>query len=139
VLLQGSLADNSQVEHLERKWSYSLKGGKGGCVLVWLKGILRSKDSLFPRGKKRYLASPISSTHCWFFTPITTTLESISPKAGITKDSQPGNGSDHITYHRITEWPGLKRTTMLISSNPLLCAGSPTSRPGCPEPHPAWP
>ena len=25
------------------------------------------------------------------------------------------------------------------SSNPLLCSGSPTSRPGCPEPHPAWP
>jgi len=24
------------------------------------------------------------------------------------------------------------------SSNPLLCAGSPTSSPGCPEPHPAW-
>ena len=24
-------------------------------------------------------------------------------------------------------------------SAPLLCAGSPTSRPGCPEPHPAWP
>jgi len=24
-------------------------------------------------------------------------------------------------------------------SNPLLCTGSPTSRPGCPEPHPAWP
>uniref|UniRef100_A0A803YEM4 DOCKER domain-containing protein n=1 Tax=Meleagris gallopavo TaxID=9103 RepID=A0A803YEM4_MELGA len=27
---------------------------------------------------------------------------------------------------------------MLISSNPLLCAGSPTSRPGCPEPHPKY-
>ena len=25
------------------------------------------------------------------------------------------------------------------SSNPLLCAGSPTSSPGCPEPRPAWP
>ena len=24
-------------------------------------------------------------------------------------------------------------------STPLLCAGSPTTRPGCPEPHPAWP
>jgi len=24
-------------------------------------------------------------------------------------------------------------------SNPLLCAGSPTTSPGCPEPHPAWP
>ena len=41
--------------------------------------------------------------------------------------------------HRITEWPGLKRTTMLIQFQPLLCAGSPTSSPGCPEPHPAWP
>jgi len=40
---------------------------------------------------------------------------------------------------RITAWPGLQRTTMIISSNPLLCAGSPTSSPGCPEPHPAWP
>jgi len=26
-----------------------------------------------------------------------------------------------------------------LFSTPLLCAGSPTSRPGCPEPHPAWP
>jgi len=24
-------------------------------------------------------------------------------------------------------------------STPLLCAGSPTTRLGCPEPHPAWP
>ena len=24
-------------------------------------------------------------------------------------------------------------------STPLLCAGSPTTRSGCPEPHPAWP
>ena len=26
-----------------------------------------------------------------------------------------------------------------LVSTPLLCAESPTSRPGCPEPHPAWP
>ena len=26
-----------------------------------------------------------------------------------------------------------------LVSTPLLCAGSPTSSPGCPEPHPAWP
>jgi len=26
-----------------------------------------------------------------------------------------------------------------VVSTPLLCAGSPTTRPGCPEPHPAWP
>ena len=25
-----------------------------------------------------------------------------------------------------------------LVSIPLLCAGSPTTRPGCPEPHPAW-
>jgi len=25
-----------------------------------------------------------------------------------------------------------------VVSNPLLCAGSPTTRQGCPEPHPAW-
>jgi len=26
-----------------------------------------------------------------------------------------------------------------LVSNPLLCAGSPTTRQGCPEPHRAWP
>jgi len=26
-----------------------------------------------------------------------------------------------------------------LVSAPLLCAGSPTTRPGCPEPNPAWP
>jgi len=26
-----------------------------------------------------------------------------------------------------------------VVSTSLLCAGSPTTRPGCPEPHPAWP
>jgi len=41
--------------------------------------------------------------------------------------------------HRIIECPELKRTTMIIEFQPLLCAGSPTTRPGCPEPHPAWP
>jgi len=25
-----------------------------------------------------------------------------------------------------------------LVSTPLLCAGLPTTRPGCPEPHPAW-
>ena len=25
-----------------------------------------------------------------------------------------------------------------LISTPLLCARSPTTRPGCPEPHPAW-
>jgi len=47
-----------------------------------------------------------------------------------------------ILVHRIIEsynslgWKGPQCSS---SSNPLLCAGSPTSRPGCPEPHPAWP
>jgi len=41
--------------------------------------------------------------------------------------------------HRMIERPGLERITMLIQFQPLLCAGSPTSSPGCPEPHPAWP
>ncbi|XP_031467619.1 LIX1-like protein, partial [Phasianus colchicus] len=36
-------------------------------------------------------------------------------------------------HHRAIEWQGGKRTTKFISSNPLLCAGSPVSRPGCPE------
>jgi len=26
-----------------------------------------------------------------------------------------------------------------LVSTPQLCVGSPTTRPGCPEPHPAWP
>jgi len=26
-----------------------------------------------------------------------------------------------------------------LVSTPLLCAGSPATRPGCSEPHPAWP
>ena len=34
---------------------------------------------------------------------------------------------------------GWKRPQCSSSSNPLLCAGSPTTRPGCSEPHPAWP
>jgi len=34
---------------------------------------------------------------------------------------------------------GCKGPQCSSSSNPLLCAGSPTSSPGCPEPHPAWP
>ena len=42
---------------------------------------------------------------------------------------------------RIIEWPGLSwvekdHSGHLIST--LLCAGLPTTRPGCPEPHPAW-
>ena len=47
-----------------------------------------------------------------------------------------------LYHHRIIEWMGLKRTTMIIQFQPLpplLCSGSPTTRPGCPEPHPAWP
>ena len=42
-------------------------------------------------------------------------------------------------FHGVMEWPGLRRSTVITSSNPVLCAGSPTSSPGCPEPHPDWP
>jgi len=45
-------------------------------------------------------------------------------------------------FHRIIESQnglGCKGAQCSLSSNPLLCAGSPTSSPGCPEPHPAWP
>jgi len=33
-------------------------------------------------------------------------------------------------------WKGLYSSS---NSNPLLWAGSPSSSPGCSEPHPAWP
>jgi len=38
-------------------------------------------------------------------------------------------------------WNGLgwKGPQWSLSFNPLLCARLPTSRPGSPEPHPAWP
>ena len=39
--------------------------------------------------------------------------------------------------HRMA-WVEKDHNAHLVST-PLLCAGSPTSRPGCPEPHPAWP
>jgi len=47
-----------------------------------------------------------------------------------------------LMIHRIIEslhglgWKGPQCSSQ---SNPLLCAGSPTTRPGCPEPRPAWP
>ena len=44
--------------------------------------------------------------------------------------------------HRIIESQnglGWKGPQWSSSFNPLLCAGSPTTSPGCPEPHPAWP
>ena len=42
--------------------------------------------------------------------------------------------------HRKTEWPGLKKDLKDhgVSTPPAKCTGSPTSRPGCAEPHPAW-
>ena len=36
-------------------------------------------------------------------------------------------------FHGVMEWPGLKRTTVITSSNPLLCAGSPTKQPRLPR------
>ena len=41
-----------------------------------------------------------------------------------------------VTYHRMA-WVE-KDSNDHQFSTPLLCAGSPTTRPGCPEPHPAW-
>ena len=40
-------------------------------------------------------------------------------------------------HHRMA-WVEKDHNDHLIST-PLLCAGPPTTRPGCPEPHPAWP
>ena len=47
--------------------------------------------------------------------------------------------SQDIDYmnHRMA-WIEKDHNDHLVST-PLLCAGSPTTRPGCPEPHPAWP
>ena len=42
-------------------------------------------------------------------------------------------------YCRITEWFRLEGHLRSSSSNSLLQAGTPSSRPGCPKPHPAWP
>ena len=78
----------------------------------------------------------------WSFSLVTVALLSwtkLSPLPGRRGCSTERMSSPPWEDHRIIEWPGLKRTTVLISSNPLLCAGSPTSSPGCPEPHPAWP
>ena len=49
--------------------------------------------------------------------------------------------SENNEFHRIIEWPGLKMTTMIIESQPpcYVQGHQPTTRPGCPEPHPAWP
>ena len=44
-----------------------------------------------------------------------------------------------LSYQRIIERPGLKRTTTIEFQPPLLCSGPSTIRPGSPEPHPAWP
>jgi len=45
-----------------------------------------------------------------------------------------------FSVRRIINWLGLKKDhNDHLVSTPLLCAGSPTTRPGCPEPHPAWP
>jgi len=44
--------------------------------------------------------------------------------------------------YRITEWPGLEGTSMIMNLQPPCQAGPPTSpftRPGCPGPHPTWP
>jgi len=40
--------------------------------------------------------------------------------------------------NRNINWPEKDHNAHLVSTS-LLCAGPPTSRPGCPEPHPAWP
>ena len=50
-----------------------------------------------------------------------------------------GKIENHIieSYHRMA-WVEKDHSDHVVST-PLLCAGSPTTRPGCPEPHPAWP
>ena len=44
---------------------------------------------------------------------------------------------DHRVNHR-KAWVEKDHNDHPVST-PLLCAGSPTTRPGCPVPHPAWP
>ena len=50
--------------------------------------------------------------------------------------SRPALGWLHH-HHRMT-WVE-KDVKHCLVSTPLLCAGLPTAKPGCPEPHPAWP
>jgi len=45
-----------------------------------------------------------------------------------------------LVLHRIIEWPWVdKDHNAHLVSSPLLFAGLPTTSPGCPEPHAAWP
>ena len=85
-----------------------------------------------------HLYSYDSIKHCAVCCPFSSSA-SITFQWRRQKNVQNGCCASPMLIHRITAWPGLKRPTVRISTNPLLCAGSPTSSPGCPEPHPAWP
>lgn len=41
--------------------------------------------------------------------------------------------------NRITEWLGMEGTLEIVQFQPAAMAGTPTTRPGCSEPHPTWP
>jgi len=45
---------------------------------------------------------------------------------------------EHTASHHRMAWVEKDHNDHRVSA-PLLCAGSPATRPGCPEPHPAWP
>jgi len=53
-------------------------------------------------------------------------------------DRQNQNTEHFFSYHRRMAWVEKDHNDHLVSTS-LLYAGSPTTRPGCPEPHPAWP
>ena len=48
------------------------------------------------------------------------------------------NGNMKKSQNHRTAWIEKDHNDHRVST-PLLCAESPTTRPGCPEPHPAWP
>ena len=72
--------------------------------------------------------------HCLF--PLYITQES-AIKRLLLKGNQEDLNVVIEPYHRRV-WVEKDHSDHLVST-PLLCAGSPLTRPGCPEPHPVWP
>ena len=117
-----------------QQWESTAKEDTEVSALGVHRWAVESYDMVHNLRKTRVCS--LNSRDLWFCTPFSLEVCNLFPPA---KNSVLLQFKSSFHSLRITEWPGLKRATMIISSNPLLCAGSPTSSPGCPEPHPAWP
>ena len=112
-------------QHRTKKSTCSSCSIPSQCKSITSQGLSPTKEPLW------------TTIHCWHSDQPTFAFHYDFVSAHLQNYCSSTAFLTHMKYHRMA-WVEKDLKDHLVST-PSLCAGSPTTRAGCPEPHPAWP